>query len=62
MQDGKQITKGKKVNKNMYKMFIMINTTGSSSKKYSTTPQMCLGEEMAIDCEGDLRQQEQTEG
>jgi hypothetical protein len=50
-QDGKQIAKGGKVNKNMYKMFIMINTTGSSSKKYSTMPQTFLGEETAIDWE-----------
>jgi hypothetical protein len=50
-QDGKQIAKGEKVNKNMYKMFVTINTTGSSSKKYSTTPQTFLSEETAIDWE-----------
>jgi hypothetical protein len=50
-KDGKQITKGEKVNKNMYKMFITINTKGSSSNKYSTMPQTFLGEEPAIDWE-----------
>jgi len=50
-RDGKQIAKGKKANKNMYKMFVMVNTTSTTSKKYSTMPKTFLGEEPAIDWE-----------
>jgi hypothetical protein len=50
-KDGKQIAKGEKVNKNMYKMSVSTKTTDSPSKNCSATPQTFLGEAPAIDWE-----------
>jgi len=47
-KDGKQIAKGKKINKNMYKMFVSINQTDSSPKKHCSTPQTFLGDTMGV--------------
>jgi hypothetical protein len=50
-KDGKQFVKGKKMDKNMYRMFALINMTDSSSHIYSAMAQTFLGEELAIDWE-----------